>query len=288
MIDVQADAFLKRINTPQRYSLHPRHAYANDVRSFVLFLRKSAQEAPTLEDFTPHQVQAYLDHQHKLGLQPSTLNRRRASLRRFARYLQSEGLIQKDPTRNITASLDAAEAPVVTTLFSEAEIQQLETAIAEKPHARSWRDLAILALLLETGLTTSRLVDLDLDNIEIKAKWMYLPDQEGHVVRTPIPESVPMLRVYIEKGRPELTAPDEKALFVSQMGGRMTRQSVWHMLRKWGQVARLKAEVSPRAIRHTAVSRMLAAGRTTTEIMNLLGHRNRHSTQALIRRLKAV
>ena len=68
----------------------------------------------------------------------------------------------------------------------------------------------------------------------------------------------------------------------------MTRQSVWHMLRKWGQQAKLKTEVSPRAIRHTAVNRMLADGRTTTEIMNLLGHRNRHSTEALIRRLKAT
>ncbi|KAA3648121.1 MAG: hypothetical protein DWQ07_03760 [Chloroflexi bacterium] len=289
MIDVQADAFLKRINTPQTYSLHTRQAYASDVRSFVHFLHSSAQSVPTLKDFTSNQVRAYLDQQRQLGLQSSTLNRRRASLRRFARYLQAEGLIQKDPTRNITtASLDPEAAPIVTTVFTPIELQQLDALMAVKPHARSWRDRSILALLLETGLMTSRLVDLNVNDFYAEGKRLRLSDQIGDEYRTAIPASASVLQAYLERGRPELAAPDEGALFVSQMGGRMSRQSVWHMLRKWGQIAKIKAEVSPRAIRNTAVSHMVEAGRTTTEIMNLLGHRNLHSTEALIRRLKAA
>lgn len=289
MIDVQADAFLKRINAPQKYSLHTRQAYASDVRSFVHFLHTSAKNVPTLEDFTSNQVRAYLDQQRQLGLQSSTLNRRRASLRRFARFLQAEGLIQKDPTRNIiTASLDPEAAPAVTTVFTPRELQQLEAAISTKPHARSWRDRAILALLLETGLTTSRLVDLNVHDFFPERKHLQLADKNGKTYLTAIPASRSILQAYLERGRPELAAPDEDALFVSQMGGRMSRQSVWHMLRKWGQIAKIEAEVSPRAVRNTAVSRMVDHGRTTTEIMNLLGHRNLHSTEALIRRLKAT
>ena len=219
MIDAQADAFLKRINTPQKYSLHTRQAYATDVRSFVHFLRKSGQSTPTLDDFTSGRVQAYIDHQRKLGLQPSTLNRRRASLRRFAHYLQLEGLIQKDPTRNITASLDVNEAPVVVPVFTLADVQQLETEMAVKPHARSLRDRAVLALLLETGFSTSRLVDLDLTHFDVQHNQLNFNHGEDEVLRTTLMSSGPALKSYVERGRPELSAPDEICL-VRQPNGR--------------------------------------------------------------------
>ena len=288
MIDVQADAFLTRINTPQQYSPHTRQAYASDVRSFLLFLRDAQGSEPTLEDFTAKMVQAYMDHQRHLGLQSSTLNRRLVSLRRFSRYLVTEGLIRQDPTRNVTTSLEAREAPGSTTVLSEEEIQHLEATMALKPNARSWRDRSIMALLLETGFTTGRLIAVNLGNYDMRGAKIFLQDAAGDSLQIDILDCAASLRIYLQKGRPELASPNAAALFVSQRGGRMSRQIVWHMLRKWGQQARLEKEVSPRAIRHTAVHRMLKSGRSTVEIMNLLGHRNRHSTEALIRRVRAA
>ena len=90
----------------------------------------------------------------------------------------------------------------------------------------------------------------------------------------------------MKEGRPELNYQiNEPALFISQTGGRMSRQGVWQALRQWGQKASLPIPLSPRLLRHTAVIRMVHSGRTPAEIQVLLGHSNPLSTQALLRRL---
>jgi integrase/recombinase XerD len=91
----------------------------------------------------------------------------------------------------------------------------------------------------------------------------------------------------LEEGRPELTQSlTEEALFVSQMGERITRQGVWQVLRSWGRQAKIRKAISPRILRHTAVKQMLLEDKPLVEIQKMLGHRNQFSTRALVRRIK--
>ena len=78
----------------------------------------------------------------------------------------------------------------------------------------------------------------------------------------------------------------EPALFVSQMGGRVSRQGIWQGIRNWGREAELSLDLSPRIIRHTATKAMIKAGKKIEEIQLLLGHQNIFSTRTLVRRLK--
>jgi integrase/recombinase XerD len=94
---------------------------------------------------------------------------------------------------------------------------------------------------------------------------------------------------YLLEGRPELNhRADEKALFISQMDGRMSRQGIWQVLRHWGGMVKPPILLSPRLVRHTAALRMAQTGRTIAEIQSLLGHRNPLSTRALLRRLETA
>ncbi|RPI33570.1 MAG: hypothetical protein EHM70_05630 [Chloroflexota bacterium] len=73
---------------------------------------------------------------------------------------------------------------------------------------------------------------------------------------------------------------------MSQVGVRMSRQSVWQVLRQRGRAANIPVMISPRLLRHTAALRLARAGRSLSEIQSFLGHSNPLSTQALLHRLE--
>ena len=77
-----------------------------------------------------------------------------------------------------------------------------------------------------------------------------------------LPITTAKIRQYLKEGRPELTqSMREEALFVSQMGERITRQGVWQVLKTWGRQAKLRKAAFPTsAAVHTAVKQMLLDG----------------------------
>ena len=96
----------------------------------------------------------------------------------------------------------------------------------------------------------------------------------------------PFLDRYLSLGRKEYTQSDsEGAIFISQMGGRISRQGVWQLIKEWGEKAGLDVSVTPRILRNTKVREMVQAGLSTAEIQRKLGHSNRYSTRALLRKI---
>jgi integrase/recombinase XerD len=144
-------------------------------------------------------------------------------------------------------------------------------------------------LLLETGLSVGALVRLDLDDVDLHLGCVVLPGENGKTNCLSLGTAALALDFYLREGRPELNHhPDEKALFISQMSGRLSRQGLWQILRHWGRKAEPPIDLSPRLVRNTAALRMSQAHRPVDEIQALLGHDNSLSTQALIRRLEAA
>ena len=144
-----------------------------------------------------------------------------------------------------------------------------------------------MSLLLETGLSVADLVELDLSDLDLRAGRLHIVRVHGTDKWLPLGKSTDIVARYIREGRPELNPqPNEPALFVSQMGSRMSRQGIWQILNHWGKLADPPINISPRKVRHTAALRMSQAGRSLEEIQTLLGHSNPLSTQALLRRLK--
>ena len=284
-------AFLDALANQLDYSSSTCLAYKSDLYCFVSYLQESLGSFPTLADFTPGQVARFLKAESLGGKRQSTIMRRRATLRRFALYLDQQGLLQSD-LFELNADLidDAVSVGGTGKLpqsLSKAEISRLWSALETSERPRARRDQAILALLLETGLTVGSLVALNLQDIDVSGSQLCIHTSQGQAVWLPLRAASEPLKRYISEGRPELNLlPDEPALFVSQGGGRMSRQGIWQILRHWGKVIDLPVTLSPRLVRHTAAIALAKSGRTYREIQVLLGHRNPLSTRALLRRLE--
>jgi integrase/recombinase XerD len=288
----QVRAFLSSLKLQSTYSSNTCMAYDNDLHRFVDHLQKTLKRPPDLADFTPRQVADFLQMERLAGRRPSTLLRRQACLRRFARFL---GQQYPDRTIRFEMSLDlydgeeaqVAPLPIMQPL-SQVQVNALFTTLEASQSPRARRDQAILALLLESGISVATLTAFNLEHIHPTGQKLLLPANTGSDTWISLGKAAGAIQQYLKEGRLGLNyLPDEPALFISQTGRRMSRQGVWQVLRQWGYKAGLAVTLSPRLIRHTAAARLAEAGRPLKEIQALLGHMTPLSTQALLRRLSA-
>ena len=284
-------AFLTALGSDDAYSSSTRMAYENDLRCFVAYLQDSLTRSPRLSDFTTRQVADFLEHERVQGLRHSTLIRRRATLRRFARFLKKQfpdKVEQFDPSSKlIDLSLGRPAETNKPNYLGTDQLEAVWAVLLASPSPRARRDHALMAILLEMGLSVASLVALDLQDVNLEAGMLCLAVEEDRQIWISLGEAGEPLQRYLQVGRPELNcSPEEQALFVSQTGRRMSRQGVWQVLRQWGRRARLEEVLTPRLVRHTAAFRLAKSGRSLEDIQALLGHTNPLSTHALLRRLK--
>ena len=84
------------------------------------------------------------------------------------------------------------------------------------------------------------------------------------------------LAVRARRGRP---GKPTAAVFVSQRGRRLTRESVWRMVRRWTEAAGVVGHVTPHTFRHSFATHLLEGGADLRVVQTLLGHASISTTQ---------
>ncbi|MEW6324973.1 MAG: tyrosine-type recombinase/integrase, partial [Nitrospirota bacterium] len=80
------------------------------------------------------------------------------------------------------------------------------------------------------------------------------------------------------RGRfPRARAGDD--LFVGRGGRLLTRQSVWHLLKKYARSAGVDAPLSPHTLRHSFATHLLSGGADLRAVQAMLGHATIRTTQ---------
>lgn len=289
-MDTAIQAFLTQRITAPDYSESTQLAYASDLRKYHGFLRHRLHHRPRPEDFSNQTVVDFLKAEAQAGRRRNTLLRRLATLKAFGSFLEQRGYLPINPLTQqedlFGDILSTAQAPSSLPCLSLEQVKQLVGVMASSPRPRALRDQAMLFLLLETGLSVATLTDLDLSDLDLRSCRVHV-HLGSEDLWLPLGEAAQPLSNYLQEGRPELIQrTDEPALFVSQMDGRLSRQGIWQILNHWGQQVDPPIALSPRALRQSAVMRMVQSNRSIKEISALLGHINPLSTRALIRRLE--
>ncbi len=289
----EIDAFLTSLEIEPAHSESTQLAYANDLRVFLRFLEGSLAHPPSLSDLNALNISAFLDSERRLGRRRNTIIRRLATLKYFRDFLVQENLV---PESSFSVKDDKiqqviSDVPINKSLkcLSQEQIQSLLTMMDSSERPRALRDRGILMLLLETGLSVRNLTELDMTDLDLRASRFHVNLEKKGDLWLALGGAYQAIKDYVHIGRPYLLHHiGEPALFISQMGSRLSRQGIWQILTHWGRMANPPITISPRILRHTAVLRMKRSGLSNAEIQIRLGHRNPISTQALIRRLKAA
>jgi integrase/recombinase XerD len=251
-------------------------AYASDLRHFSAWLIMHEQ---TLLSAGAAELQQYLGDRFAERASKRTMARSLSSVRRFYRWALREGRIKQDPTALIASPKSGRLLPQT---LSEEEVENLLNA-PDIATARGLRDRAMLELAYASGLRVSELVALSQEQIDL-ARGVLRITGKGNKERL-VPtgeEAVEWLQRYRREARPVLlkghdTAP--AAVFVSRRGHGLTRQSCWHMIKRYALQAGIYKSLSPHSLRHAFATHLLNHGADLRAVQMLLGHSSLSTTQ---------
>lgn len=271
----QIETFLDALWMERGLSANTLTAYRTDLHGFALWLAK--QQGRLLLDATRADLLAYLAERARQGARPRSTARLLSTLRRFYRYQVREGRMQQDPSARIDAPRIGRKLPDSLT---EEDVTQL-LAAPDDTTLLGLRDRAMLEVLYATGLRVSELVSLRVDQCNQRVGVIRVTGKGNKERLVPLGEdALEWLARYLRQARPELVRGNDNAgLFLSRQARPMTRQTFWHIIKRYSREAGITKHLSPHTLRHAFATHLLNHGADLRVVQLLLGHSDLSTTQ---------
>jgi integrase/recombinase XerD len=201
-----------------------------------------------------------------------TINLKLNTWRQFFRFLQQAGAVAADPTATLVRLRE--DVPAVPHLSHE-QYQRLLALAASRRGLGAARDLAILALILDTGLRLSGLLRLPADALDAEEQVLRVPagalkPRQGAVL--PLrPETVRTLLAY-QRAKAAAGQEGGELLLVGDRAAPLSRYAIWRSLARLGREAGIKVPVRPHVLRHTFAVQYILNGGDPFSLQEILGH----------------
>ena len=300
-------AFCKQffIGIEPRTSSRTRLAYAYDLDTFFDYLKQNNPLLKTvdvtsiplsiLNQITPQDIEEYLfylKYYEKDGVAHANdergIKRKLASLRTFYRYLYKNEMIENDPAIKVDMpkihdkNIVRLDADEVALLLDVVESGENLTARQQIYHEKTKkRDLAILTLLLGTGIRVSECVGLDLDDVDFKNNGIKIHRKGGAEVIVYFGDEVRQaLLGYIEE-RNQIEALDgnTNALFLSLKKSRINVRSVENLVKKYAKLVTSLKNITPHKLRSTYGTALYRETGDIYLVADVLGHKDVNTTK---------
>ncbi len=253
-------------------SPHTRSGYGRDLRAFAAYLTTQAlTQWPAVNEAG---VRAYVSLRRRQGLEARSVQRLLSSLRAFFRFLMREGELRANPAEGVMAPKSRRALPKALDVD---QMQQLLAAAADDP--LSLRDLAMMELMYSSGLRLAELVSLDLSHLNLDDGQLRVLGKGGKERVLPIGRvALAVLQQWLAQ-RQQLAGQEERALFVSRLGRRISHRSVQQRMARHGLKNGLDSHVHPHRLRHSFASHLLESSGDVRAVQELLGHADIGTTQ---------
>jgi integrase/recombinase XerC len=141
------------------------------------------------------------------------------------------------------------------------------------------RDRAILELLYSSGLRLSELTGLNCGDVDMQGATVHVTGKGNKDRIIPVGRKALQALRQWDQSRAQLAAADEKALFVSNRGTRISPRSVQARVTHWARRQGIDAKVYPHLFRHSFATHLLESSHDLRGVQELLGHANISTTQ---------
>jgi integrase/recombinase XerD len=199
-------------------------------------------------------------------------------MRGMFRHMIGERWLEADPTALIDAPRTARRLPGV---LGEDAVARLIAQPPDTPRGR--RDAAMIELAYGSGLRVSELVLLPLADVNLRAGFLRVTGKGSKTRVVPLNAATQMrITRYLEDRARWVRDPRQRALFVTERGGPMTRQGFWKALRAHARRADVRlpsGDVSPHKLRHSFATHLVEHGADLRAVQAMLGHADISTTQ---------
>ncbi len=289
-------------------SARTRISYAYDIRIFFHFLidnnpyyHNYTVDQFTLEDLDriqPVDIEEYQEYlkvykdssDKQITNEEKGLSRKMSALRSFYSYFFKHQMIEHNPTllvempklhEKAIIRLDPDEIAMLLEYVEHGgdNLTGQRKAYFEKTRNR---DLAILTLLLGTGIRVSECVGLDLTDVDFKNNGIKVTRKGGNEMVVYFGKEVETaLKAYIYTTR-EATTPlpgSENALFLSTQRKRMGVQAIENMVKKYAREVIPNKKITPHKLRSTYGTALYKETGDIYLVADVLGHKDVNTTK---------
>lgn len=245
--------------------------YQRQLEKIVVILQQN--DIQSWQQVTPSVVRFVLAQSRKEGLHERSLALRLSALRQFLNYLVVQGELKVNSAVGISAPKQSKYLPKNMDME---QVQQLLTNESKEPI--DLRDKAMMELMYSSGLRLSELQSLNLNSINIRSR-------EVRVIGKGNKERILPFGRYASQAIQQwlkvrlLFNPKDEALFVSQLGNRISHRSIQKRMETWGIRQGLNGHLNPHKLRHSFATHMLENSSDLRAVQELLGHSNLSTTQ---------
>ena len=276
------ESYMEYLTEEKKMSDNTKQAYLRDLKNFQTFILKRGLSG--YEEVSNAEIVAWLVELKASGRSKATVNRKLASLRSFYHYLEKEKRIQENPAENI-------KPPKVSKKEIEyLSIEEMERllAVPDDSTMKGKRDRAILELLYATGIRASELIEMKLDDMNLRMGFVKCSGEHGKARIIPVGRLArKVMEDYVLDVRPVFLKENQTdALFVNYAGRAFTRQGLWKVLKQYGEEAGLELPLTPQIIRNSFAVHMLQNGADIRSLQELMGHEEISATQAYLAVIK--
>lgn len=270
--------FLQHLWLERGLSKNTREAYQRDLLLFGQWLKEhSCLTGNALLTASEAHLRDFLGWRYEQNYHPRSTARQISSLRAFYRYLFQSEQISTDITANIEMPRQGRSLPKT---LSEDDV----VALLDSPDTNTsigLRDRTMLEILYACGLRISELVNLNLDNINLRQGVIRITGKGRKERLVPMGQNaIDWLEQYLNQVRGELLNNHQsRTVFPGRQGRPMTRQTFWHRIKHYNTVAGISTEVSPHVLRHAFATHLLNHGADLRVVQLLLGHSDLSTTQ---------
>lgn len=273
--------YLRWLHGQRNLATYTLRNYHNDVADYLHYLTENA--SLSLAEADRSTLRGYLYRQMAMGIASGSIRRKVSALRSFYTFLTQTGRAGHNLLGDRRAP-NRVRGPrrerTLPSFLSEEEVNRLISA-PDGPQPAAVRDRAILELLYAAGLRVSELVGLNVDDIDLKERRIFVfgKGSKERVVLIGAPARRALER-YMTDARPQLLLnPEQQALFLNRHGQRLSVRAVQIMVRRYAAKAGLDQRVYPHLLRHTFATHMADNNADIRIVQTLLGHARADTTQ---------
>ena len=268
-VDEQIAAFLRFLGSERGAAINTVAAYRRDL---------SQWQERTNGDLSPVGVERFLVSLYNDGVKPASVNRKKAALSAFAKYLVGEGVLAQNPVARVEGA--ARQEKPLPHVLTAAQTGTL-LAAPDRTTLRGRRDAAFLELLYATGLRVSECCDLRVGDIDTKDAVVRVTSGKGGKERR-VPVGKPALSALASYRADFENAVPTDPLFPSRTGSGnapVSRGTIFRAIQTHAKAAGLPQIPSPHWLRHSFATHLLSGGADIRAIQEMLGHARVSTTQ---------
>ena len=289
----------------QRTSARTRLGYAYDLRIFFEFLKNnnpSLSKTPIpefsleiLNRVSREDLEEYMEYlslyekdEKELSNNEQGKKRKMSALRSMFTYFYKSELIERNTAELVDMpklhehEIIRLEPNEVAILLDQVEAGEKLTKSQQKYHEKTrLRDLALLTLLLGTGIRVSECVVIDIDDIDYDNNGLSIHRKGGYNTTIYFPDEVrtALLDYYEQRKLIPACEGSENAFFLSLQNKRITVRAVENLVKKYARNVTTLKKITPHKLRSTFGTNLYQETGDIYLVADVLGHKDVNTTR---------